>query len=72
MPRLFAVPPWKDKDGVHHPAGHDKFTNVIQAGGRDLLIDTVEQLTGIRIEHYVDIDLAGFKQITNAIGSVVK
>lgn len=64
------VPPWKDIKGVAHPASHDKFTNVISYGGQSLLWNTVEQLLDIRIDHYVDIDLAGFKQISNAIGGV--
>jgi LCP family protein required for cell wall assembly len=40
-----------------------------QAGGREL-VRTVEQLTGITIDHYAEINLAGFYEITQAVGGV--
>ena len=35
-----------------------------------VMVRTFELLTGIRIDHYVGVDLAGFKQISDAIGGV--
>ncbi len=40
-----------------------------QAGARQL-VQTVEQLTGVTIDHYVQINLAGFYEITQAVGGV--
>jgi LCP family protein required for cell wall assembly len=39
-------------------------------GGPSLMVRTIEEFTGIRVDHYVGVDLAGFKQITDAIGGV--
>ena len=39
-------------------------------GGPQLLVDTVEQLTGLQVDHYVQVSLYGFYTITNAIGGV--
>jgi LCP family protein required for cell wall assembly len=38
--------------------------------GRSTLIGTVEQLTGQQIDHYAEINLLGFYNLTNAIGGV--
>ena len=62
--------PAYDANGVHHLAAKDKFTNAINVGGPSLLVATVEQLTGLPVEHYVSVDLAGFKQVTDAVGGV--
>ena len=36
----------------------------------DLLIATVQNLTGLTIDHFVQVDLLGFYRISNAIGGV--
>jgi len=64
------VPAYTDAKGNHHPAAKDKFTNAINVGGPSLLVATVEQLTGLQLDHYVSVDLAGFRQITDAVGGV--
>ncbi|HLZ38014.1 MAG TPA: LCP family protein [Mycobacteriales bacterium] len=38
--------------------------------GAQLLTQSLESLTGVRIDHYVQVDLLGFLRITNAIGGV--
>lgn len=38
--------------------------------GADLLIRTVQDYTGIPIDHYVEVDLFGFLQLTDAVGGV--
>jgi LCP family protein required for cell wall assembly len=38
--------------------------------GRRLLVQTISELSGIRIDHYVEVDLLGFYRITKAIGGV--
>ncbi|WP_235487411.1 LCP family protein, partial [Frankia sp. AvcI1] len=50
--------------------GRGKINSAITIGGPSLLIRTIENLTDIRIDHYVSIDLAGFKEMTDAVGGV--
>jgi LCP family protein required for cell wall assembly len=38
--------------------------------GRRLLVRTISELSGLRIDHYVEVDLLGFYRITNTIGGV--
>ena len=40
-----------------------------QAGAREL-VQTVEHLTGVTLDHYVQINLAGFYEITQAVGGI--
>ena len=39
-------------------------------GGPSLLIQTVETMTGVRIDHYAAMDFQGFVQMTDALGGV--
>jgi LCP family protein required for cell wall assembly len=41
-----------------------------KAAGASLLIDTIENLTGLSVDHFVQVDLLGFYRISNAIGGV--
>ncbi|AEH08541.1 LCP family protein [Candidatus Protofrankia datiscae] len=50
--------------------GRNKLNSAITTGGPSLLIKTIENLTDIKIDHFVSIDLAGFKAMTDAIGGV--
>jgi LCP family protein required for cell wall assembly len=38
--------------------------------GRQALIDAVQELTGIGVDHYAEVNLLGFYNLTNAIGGV--
>ncbi|MCD2189111.1 LCP family protein [Actinomycetospora soli] len=38
--------------------------------GRAALVETVQELTGIGVDHYAEINLLGFFNLTNAIGGV--
>jgi len=38
--------------------------------GRDVLIETVEDLTGLPVDHYAEINLLGFYNLTNVVGGV--
>ena len=39
-------------------------------GGPKLLINTITQLTGLPIQHFLQIDFTGFKGMVNALGGV--
>lgn len=41
-----------------------------KAGGARRLIQTVSQLSGVHIDHYVEVGLIGFYRITNVLGGV--
>lgn len=53
-----------------HPATHAKINSAFDEGGPDLLIATIERLTGMRIDHFMDIDFVGFKGMVNALGGL--
>jgi LCP family protein required for cell wall assembly len=40
------------------------------AAGRKLLLETVQDLTGVGIDHYAEINLLGFSLLTEAVGGV--
>ncbi|MGY1698667.1 LCP family protein [Geodermatophilus sp. SYSU D00766] len=50
--------------------GMDKINAAYAYGGPSLLIATVEQVTGVRIDHYVAIDFEGVVEVTDALGGV--
>jgi LCP family protein required for cell wall assembly len=50
--------------------GKNKINAAYAFGGPTLLIQTVEQLTGVRIDHYAAIDFDGLIQVTDDLGGV--
>ncbi|WP_241175905.1 LCP family protein [Modestobacter sp. KNN46-3] len=50
--------------------GMNKINAAYAFGGPPLLIQTVEQLTGVRIDHYAAISFAGLIQVTDDLGGV--
>jgi LCP family protein required for cell wall assembly len=50
--------------------GRDKLTNILTYAGVPGLITTLESLTNLKINHFVSIDLAGFRRMTDAVGGV--
>ncbi|OAA24672.1 transcriptional attenuator, LytR family [Frankia sp. EI5c] len=64
------IPEYTDADGRKHSRHKGKFNSAISDGGPSLLVRTIESLTNMRIDHYVSMDLEGFKAITDAIGGV--
>lgn len=52
--------------------GHDKdkINAAYTYGGPKLLVQTVEQNTGLRIEHYAEIGLGGFANVVDDVGGV--
>ncbi|CAO5169436.1 polyisoprenyl-teichoic acid--peptidoglycan teichoic acid transferase [Frankia sp. AiPs1] len=64
------IPSYTDAEGKRHRARHDRVNSAFNSGGPALLVATLEQLTGIRIDHYAEIDFGGFQKMTTAIGGV--
>lgn len=55
---------------VTYQGQRTKINAVHARGGPDGLIATVQDFTGVAIDHYVEVDLAGFLRLTDAIGGV--
>jgi LCP family protein required for cell wall assembly len=50
--------------------GNQKINAAYAFGGPDLLIDTVATATGIRANHYVEVEFGGFAAIVDALGGI--
>lgn len=50
--------------------GKDKINAAFAMGGASLLIQTVEQATGLRLDHYAEIGFGGFAALVDALGGV--
>jgi LCP family protein required for cell wall assembly len=50
--------------------GSNKINASYAWGGPSLLIETVEQLTHVRIDHYIAIDFDGLAEVTDELGGV--
>jgi LCP family protein required for cell wall assembly len=46
------------------------FEGGIDGGGPELVAKTVHEITGLRINHFVYVDLAGFQRVVDTIGGV--
>ncbi len=66
--QLISIPrdSWVDIPGY----GMNKINASYAFGGPPLLIQTVEQLTGVRIDHFAAIDFDGLAEVTDALGGV--
>lgn len=50
--------------------GEGKINTAFELGGANLMVRTVANLTGLRINHYVQVNFAGFERLVDAIGGV--
>ncbi|MBY6539102.1 LCP family protein [Rhodococcus sp. BP-349] len=50
--------------------GTDKLNASFSIGGAPLLVQTVEGVTGLRIDHYAEVGFGGFADMVDAIGGV--
>ncbi|WP_245792395.1 LCP family protein [Bowdeniella nasicola] len=50
--------------------GKNKLNAAYAIGGAPLLVSTVEGLTGVTIDHYVEIGMGGVRQIVDSVGGV--
>ncbi len=65
---VIAIP----RDGWVPVPGHGttKINSAFAYGGPSLLIRSVEQLSGLRVDHYASLDFTGFVKMTDALGGV--
>ncbi|MCF8587274.1 LCP family protein [Gordonia sp. HY285] len=50
--------------------GSHKVNSAFNAGGPQLLVQTVEQFSGVHIDHYIEIGFGGFDKLVDAVGGV--
>ncbi len=50
--------------------GRTKINAAYAFGGPELLVQTIEQNTGIRVDHYVEIGFGGFVNVVDAVGGI--
>jgi LCP family protein required for cell wall assembly len=50
--------------------GEDKINSAFAIGGASLLTQTVEQATGLRLDHYAEIGFSGFAVLVDALGGI--
>lgn len=57
---------------VVYPDGHGegKLNGALNIGDQQLLVRTVEDLTGLTIDHYIQVGMEGVQELTDAVGGV--
>jgi LCP family protein required for cell wall assembly len=76
IPRDTMVPVYECDSGPGYtgqqanPAGGVQINSLLQTGGPTCLWKTVEQMTGVRIDHFIGIGMLGFVKVVNDLGGV--
>lgn len=72
LPRdtLATIPAYTDDKGKRHNMHQAKLNAAFEAGGAALMVKTVESLTKVPINHYVEINFNGFLQMVDAVDGV--
>ncbi|MBC7269771.1 MAG: LCP family protein [Streptomyces sp.] len=64
-------PECTDTDGEEYPAASGvMFNSAYSTGGAACAVKTVESLTGIRMDHYLEVDFGGFQKLVDELGGV--
>lgn len=68
---LISRPECKTDDDKTDPGGQRQmFNTAYEVGGPACAVKTVEKMSGIRMDHYVEVDFTGFKKLINTLGGV--
>lgn len=72
LPRdtLAQIPAFTDSQGEKRSARKGKLNVAYALGGPTLMVDTVEKMTGVTIDHYAEINFQGFLTMVDALGGV--
>ncbi|MFS8104119.1 LCP family protein [Lentzea alba] len=68
IPRDTMVP--RPRCGNNPPASIAMFNSAFSTGGAACTVATVEQMSGVRIDHFVQIDFNGFRDVIDRLGGV--
>ncbi|WP_405731217.1 LCP family protein [Streptomyces sp. NBC_00028] len=64
-------PECTDSNGTEHDAASmAMFNSAYSTGGAACAVKTVESLTGIRMDHYLEVDFSGFQKLIDELGGV--
>ncbi|MER8224763.1 LCP family protein [Streptomyces sp. NPDC094143] len=68
---LIDRPACTDTQGDEHPAARNAmFNSAYSTGGAACAVKTVESLTDLRMDHYLEVDFAGFQKLIDDLGGV--
>jgi LCP family protein required for cell wall assembly len=68
---LIDRPACTDTKGTRYPAAAQvMFNSAYSTGGAACAVKTVESLTGIRMDHYLEVDFRGFQKLVDDLGGV--
>ncbi|OIJ67747.1 LCP family protein [Streptomyces mangrovisoli] len=68
---LVSRPACTDSQGITHSAASQvMFNEAYSTGGAVCAVKTVESLTGLRMDHYLEVDFAGFEKLVDELGGV--
>ncbi|WP_030223799.1 LCP family protein [Streptomyces sp. NRRL WC-3626] len=64
-------PACTDTDGGSHPAANGvMFNSAYATGGAPCAVKTVESITDLRMDHYLEVDFTGFQKLIDELGGV--
>ena len=64
------IPACRKRDGSTSPPTQGMFNSAFETGGPKCTVLTVQKLTGVSVNHYVQVDFTGFKTMVDALGGV--
>ncbi len=64
------IPAFTDSSGKRHSSTAGKLNVAYAVGGPKLMVDTVEKMTGVTVDHYAEINFQGFLTMVDALGGV--
>ncbi|MFD9014734.1 LCP family protein [Streptomyces sp. NPDC059552] len=68
---MIARPSCTTSGGKTDPGGsRTQFNEAFTVGGAACAVKTVEKMSGIRMDHYIEVDFTGFKKIIDNLGGV--
>ncbi|WP_030811033.1 LCP family protein [Streptomyces sp. NRRL S-337] len=68
---LIKRPDCTTKDGKNVPGERRAmFNTAFEVGGPACAVKTVESISGIRMDHFIEVDFTGFKKLIDALGGV--
>jgi len=68
---LVPRPACTDGEGVTHDAASlAMFNSAYTTGGAACAVKTVESMSGIRVDHYIEVDFSGFRKLVDELGGV--
>ncbi|MGW7411098.1 LCP family protein [Streptomyces sp. NPDC054863] len=67
---LVSRPECQGRTKLRPAAERQMFNTAFEIGGPVCAVKTAEQLSGIRMDHYLEVDFSGFKKLVDTLGGV--